>query len=96
MCANNELLSLFHKLSINLSEGSKLHFLDELGGVVRSIRQGKPGKLTIHNVDGMLMASQMRLGSGTKHGYYTACTYYPDRVDMCLSHPQHNDPCNRS
>ena len=87
MHANNELLSLFHKSSITLSEGSKLHFLEQLGtfnmdGVVRSIQQGKPGKLTIDNVDGMLMASEIRLGSGNKHYHYTACTYYPDRVDV--------------
>lgn len=83
---NNDLLDIFNKIGVTLSASSKLQFLDQLGqfnmdGVLKSIRKGVPGKLTMDNIDGMLMARQVRLGSGNKHYHYTASTYYPDRVD---------------
>ena len=48
-------------------------------GVVSSIKQGKPGKITMDNIDGMIVANQLRLGINNRHYHYTASTYYPDR-----------------
>ena len=85
--ANNDLLSVFHKIGITMAEGSKLNLLDQLGdfnmdGLVHSLKKRIPGKITMDNIDGMLMANQIRLGSGNKHYHYAASTYYVDRCDV--------------
>jgi hypothetical protein len=87
MHANNDLLELLHKTGITLAASYKLQFLDQLGtfnmeGVVSSIKQGKPGKITMDNIDGMIVANQLRLGIKNRHYHYTASTYYPDRCDV--------------
>ena len=84
--ANNDLLAVSNKCGITLAPGTKYQFLDALGkfnlaGLVKSIRDGRPGKLTVDNIDGMIVANQIRLSGGNQHYHYTASTYYPDRVD---------------
>ena len=85
--ANNDLLSIFHKIGITMAEGSKLNLLDQLGdfkvdGLVHSLKKRIPGKITMDSIDGMRMANQICLGSGNKHYHYAASTYYVDRCDV--------------
>lgn len=85
--AGNDLLDIFNKSNMTLAASSKYGFLEEMGhfnneGVIKSIREGKPGKLTVDNIDGMTLARDVRLTGGNKHYHYTASTYYPDRVDL--------------
>lgn len=91
--AGNDLLDIFNKSNITLAAGSKYGFLDEMkllntDGIIRSIKERKPGKITADNIDGMTIARDVRLTGGNKHYHYTASTYYPDRVDV--SSLEHN------
>ena len=84
--ASNDLLAISNKCGITLAPGTKYKFLDALGkfnldGLVKSVRGGRPGKLTVDNIDGKIRANQIRKGEGDRHYHYTASTYYPDRVD---------------
>ena len=85
--ANNDLLAILHKIGITLAAGSKYAFLDQLGcfntdRLVRSLQKRLPGKITMDNVDGLLIANQVRMGSGNQHYHYAASTYYPDRCRL--------------
>ena len=53
-----------------------------MNGLVHSLKKRIPGKITMDNIDGMLMANHIRLGSGNKHYHYAASTYYVDRCDV--------------
>ena len=82
--ANNDLIEILHRCGIAMSESYKLCFLDNLGkfntdGLMRSIQQGRPGKLTVDNIDGRTVAKEIRQGRGNIDYHYAASTYYPDR-----------------
>jgi hypothetical protein len=82
-----KLLKLFSKASITLCESSKLPLMGEFGkyinqGVVKSLRRGQSAKLTADNIDGLLVANQVRIGHGNKSYHYTHCTYLPERGDF--------------
>ena len=85
--ANNELLEILHRCGLCLASSYKLKYLDKLGrfntaGLVRSLRRGQPGKVTLDNIDGMIKARQIRNGLGNSDFHYAASTYYPDRCGM--------------
>lgn len=51
-------------------------------GLITSIKKGKPGKLTVDNIDGMMIARDIRLHKGNRHYHYAASTYIPDRINV--------------
>uniref|UniRef100_K1QJ21 Uncharacterized protein n=1 Tax=Magallana gigas TaxID=29159 RepID=K1QJ21_MAGGI len=85
--AGKDLLDIFNKTSLTLSADSKYTFLDKMGdlnteGIVRSVQMGIGGKVIVDNVDGMIIARDVRLTGDNKHYHYTASIYYPDHADL--------------
>ena len=79
--ANNALLDVYNQMCFTFASSTKLGMLDKFGkfgmqGVVSSIRRGIRGKLTVDNIDGMMIANQIRGGKGNRDYHFTASTYY--------------------
>ena len=77
---NNDLLAILHKIGITLAASSKYAFLDQLecfntDRLARSLQKRLPGKVTMDNVVGLLIANQVCMGSGNQHYHYAASTY---------------------
>lgn len=84
----NAMLATLHRSSLSLAAGSKIQFLDHMAklnmeAVVKSLKSGVEGKLTVDNIDGMMKPSEVRKGEKKALDYhYCASTYLPDRFVM--------------
>ena len=59
-----QLLHCLSHLNITLSDNSKAHYFEAIGGkanekLVQAIRDGKELKITVDNIDGRMIANQV-------------------------------------
>lgn len=81
-----QLLEILNKVNVTLAASTKIPLLDVLGdhntaGIIKAIKAGKRGKITLDNIDALITANQVRMGSGNKSIHFTHVTYYVDRMN---------------
>ena len=80
----NDALSILNRCNITIAKDSKIALLTEIAkhvtdGIIESIKSGVLAKVTTDNIDGKIVANEVRIHGGSREFHYCAATYLPER-----------------